>query len=115
MVPVVPARGACPRFGTGHSLHPTQARHLWRGAEARHRIDHVVVDDSGLLTLTRQDGEVAHRWHHDPTGLREVLADGCERPATVLAEPELLVVGGLGVSVCTLDRIAPCPADAPTR
>ncbi len=115
MVPVVPARGACARFGTGHSLHPTQARHLWRGAEAKRPVDRVVVEDSGLLTLTMVDGEVAHHWHHDPPSLREVLAAGRERPATVLAEPDLLVVGGLGVSVCALDRIAPCPVDPPTR
>lgn len=115
MVPAVPARGICPSFGTGHAIHPTQARHLWRGADAKHRVDQLAVEDSGLLTLTLQGGEVAHRWHHDPAFLREVLADARERPATVLTEPGLLVVGGLGVSVCGLDRIAPCPESAPAR
>lgn len=111
MIPIVPARGACPTYRPGHAVHPTQARHLWResAADRRHRVDQVAVEDSGLLTVTLSDGSTTHRWNHDPLALRDLLAQPREDRHAVLAEPSLLVVTGVAVSVCTLEDIVRCP------
>ncbi len=111
MVPVVPARGACPSNRPGHGLHPTQARHLWREAapDARRQVDQVAVEDSGLLTMALSDGSTTHRWNHDPDSLRGLLDELGEDRPVVLAEPALLVVGVVGVSVCTVEEIERCP------
>jgi hypothetical protein len=114
MVPIVPARGACPSYRPGHSVHPIQARHAWRATDppARPRVEDIAVEDSGLLTLRMADGFLEQRWHHDPATVRALLAEPSARRHTiVLAEPALMLIAAVAVSVCKVDAIVRCPTD----